>query len=260
MRKEIKNVGMSLLSTKDFQDEKVVLNILEKINNSPFVPDVYGFSEPLKYKYDIGDTLGPARIWMHEDVNKKLSKYNQAAGSLMLQAKNEEKGVFDFNWSKIENKPEFNYASFIVGIDYLTEDENYKEFTKLCKKMILEIEPIYGFITNYNLFNSRAPYNIKIRLPEIRWMNFYGKPYVEMFGKEKLLSAPCYKAEVITEDIISIQATEDLFKDIPDEVKSDIKMHLGEDAFVWRNKDAISYKDGKVPNFDFSGVLFKKEN
>lgn len=258
MRKKIKNIGMSLLSTKDFQSEELINSILEKINNSPFVPDIYGVSEPLKFEYNIKDISEVAKIWMHEDVNKKLSKYNQAAGSLMLQTKNEEKGIFDFNWSKIYSNPEFNYASFIVGIDYLSKDDNYEEFIKLCKKIVRKIDPVYGFITNYSLPNSRAPYNLNIRLPEIRWMNFYGKPYVEMFGKEKLLSTPCYKAEVVTEDIIVIQATENLFEDVPDEVKTNIKMHLGEDAFVWGNKPVRGYKDGKVPEFDFSGVLFNK--
>lgn len=55
-----------------------------------------------------------------------------------------------------------------------------------------------------------------------------------------------------------IQATESLFEAVPDEVKANIKMHLGEDAFVWNNKPVRGYKDGKVPKFDFSGVLFSK--
>lgn len=260
MKKEIGTISICLSSTKDFQDEKIVSNILEVINKSPFIPDIYGFNEPLKFKYDIKDITGPTRVWMHEEVNKKLSKYNRAAGSLMLESKNEQRGFFHFSWDKINGSPRFNFTNFIVGVDYLRENDNYKEFIELYKKLVSIAEPVYGFITNNSLPNSRAPYNLKIRLPEIRWMNFYGKPYVEMFGKEKLLSTPCYKAEVIIEDIIAIQATEDLFVDISEEVKGNIKIHLGEDAFVWGNKPIRTYKDGKVPEFDFSGVLYSKED
>lgn len=260
MNNELKTISICLSSTKDFQDEKVVANVLDIINKSPFIPDIYGFNEPLKFKYDIKDITGPTKIWMHEEVNRKLSKYNQAAGSLMLEAKNEQRGFFHFSWDKMKSNPKFNFTNFIVGADYLREYDNYKEFIKIYKKLVSITEPVYGFVVNNSLTNSRAPYNLKIRLPEIRWMNFYGKPYVKMFGKEKLLSTPCFKAEAITEDIIAIQATENLFEDIPEEVKTNIKMHLGEDAFVWGNKPIRGYKDGKVPNFDLSGVLFNKEN
>jgi hypothetical protein len=259
MRNKIEKVGLGLLSAKDFQDEKIVLSILEKINNSPFVPDIYGFCEPLKYKYDIEDISEPAKVWMHEEVNKKLARHNQAGGSLMMVAKNEERGFYHFDWNKLQDKTRFNFASFSVGIDFLKYDNNYDEFIKLCKEIVKIVEPVHGDISNWTLPNWSAPMDLKIRLPEIRWMNFYGKPYVEMFGKKKLLSTPCCKAEAITEDIIAIQATENLFEDIPDEVRTNIKMHLGEDAFVWGNKAVRGYKDGKVPNFDYSGVLFTKE-
>lgn len=257
---KIEKVGMSLLSAKDFQDEKVALSILEKINNSPFIPYIYGFNEALKLKYEINDISGPIKVWMHEEVNRKLSRYKQAGGSLMMVAKSEEMGYFHFSWNKLKNNPRFNYASFSVGINYLNQDKNYEEFINLCRSLVTIIEPVYGDITNFTLPDWSAPINLKIRLPEVRWMNFYGKPYIEMFGKDKILSTPCYRVEEITKDIVAVQATEDLFNHVPDEVKTNIKMHLGEDAFVWGNKAVRGYKYGKVPDFDFSGVIFSKED
>lgn len=256
--KDIEEICISLLSTKDFQDEKVISDILREINNSPFIPDNYGFCEPLKFKYEIEDISGPIKLWMHEEVNRKLAKYNQQSGSLMMAAKNEVKGFFHFSWDKLKDNPRFNYSCFTAGINYLNQGKNYEEFFKLCKSLVTIVQPVYGNIKNFTLPNWGAPLNLKIRLPEISWMNFYGKPYVEMFEKEKLLSTPCYKTEAITEDIIAIQATESLFETVPDEVKASIKIYLGEDAFVWNNKPVRGYKYGKVPKFDFSGVLFSK--
>ena len=48
-------------------------------------------------------------------------------------------------------------------------------------------------------------------------MNYYGKPYLEMFGcgREKLRNTPCNKVEKIGDDIVAIQATGNLFEEIP---------------------------------------------
>lgn len=99
--KEIEEVCLSLLSTKDFQDEKVVSDILGEKNNSPFIPYNYGFCEPLKFKYENEDISGPLKLWMHEEVNRKLAKYNQQSGSLMMVSKNEGRGFFHFDWDKL---------------------------------------------------------------------------------------------------------------------------------------------------------------
>ncbi|MDD5186529.1 MAG: hypothetical protein PHS84_14840 [Paludibacter sp.] len=124
-------VGISLSSAKDFQDKKVVSSILGLINNSPFIPEFYGLCEPLKFKYKINDTSGPISVWMHEEVNKKLSRYDQAFGSLMMMAKKEEKGFYNFVWQKLKVNPKFNYAHFSVGIDYLNRNNYYDEFIDL---------------------------------------------------------------------------------------------------------------------------------
>ncbi|QAA33036.1 hypothetical protein [Clostridium manihotivorum] len=257
---KIEKIIFSIQSTKDFQDESLALSILERINSTPFVPDIYAFSEPLRFKYEVEDLSAPVRIWMHQEVNRNLAIYNQASGSLMMKSKSEDRVFYNFNWDKLKVNPRFNIMQFSVGSNYLMQDNNFERFLWLCKELIKIIEPVYGNITRTGEPNWKEAINVKIRLPEIRWLNIYGKPYVEMFGKEKLLSTPCHKAKAITEEIISVQASESLFQVIDDNVKNNIKNHLGKDAFVWDNKSVWGYKEGKVPNFDFSGVLYDIES
>ena len=98
--------------------------------------------------------------------------------------------------------------------------------------------------------------NFRVRHPELAWINYFGRPYIDLFGREKLLSAPCYRTFEISEDLIGLQMTEDLFQPIPSDVRYAVKKHLGEDAFVEEGKWYRMYKTGRVPAFDFSNVLF----
>ncbi len=262
MERLYQKIGLNLSVSHDLQSKEIVEKFLLTINKygDTFIPDVYGYSEPLKLKYKPNDISGPANIYMHEEINKKLAMHGQAGGSLMMKKKSGEI-FYHIEWGKSTTKPRFNYFGFSVPIRLLKRQENYIKFVAMCNEFAALFKPIQGQITNSSFPNWGEPVELEIRLPEIRWMNYYGKPYIEMFGEEKLMRTPCYKVEKISDGLIAIQATENLFEDIHDEVKATIKKYLGEDAFVWDNKRALSYKDkgGRVPKFDFSGVTFKPE-
>jgi hypothetical protein len=259
MVKTFKEISMSLLSAKDFQSIELVKSLLKIINKNgeDFIPEIYGFTEPLKFRYDCNDHTGQVEVYMHEEVNKKLSQHNMAAGSLMMH--NKKSDVFyHIEWSKSLSKKRFNYFSFSIPINIIERKNNYIDFVNMCMEFASLLNPVYGRITNCSFSDWSSPVNLEIRLPEILWMNFYGKPYIDMFGLEKLLSTPCFKSEKVSENVIALQATESLFQEIPVNVRDDIKRYLGEDAFVWGTKSIWAYKDGKVPDFDFSGVTYIK--
>jgi hypothetical protein len=67
------------------------------------------------------------------------------------------------------------------------------------------------FLTTHTLRNC---------LPMTFWANFFGRPYIELFGKEKLLQVPAHSIELISDDLIYIQLTENLsdIKNLPNEV------------------------------------------
>lgn len=260
MEKLFQKVGMSLSSLHDFQSENLVEKFLLIVNKyNTFIPDIYGYSEPLKTSYNPNDISDPINIYMHEEVNKKLALHGQAGGSLMMRKK-EEDIIYHIEWGKSITKPRINYFGFSVPISILKKEGNFIKFVAMCNEFAVLFKPIQGEIKNCSFPNWGEPKELEIRLPEIQWMNYYGKPYIELFGEEKIMNTPCYMVEKISDDIIVIQATENLFEDICDDFKVVIKKYLGEDAFVWDNKRALSYKDkvGRVPIFDYSGVTFVK--
>jgi hypothetical protein len=84
------------------------------------------------------------------------------------------------------------------------------------------------FITSHDL--RRA-------IPDLYWGTVFGKPYLDMFGREKILSAPAYLVEELAPNIVYMQLSQSL-DDLRDRYveiyrrKELLKKHLGREAFV----------------------------
>lgn len=77
-------------------------------------------------------------------------------------------------------------------------------------------------------------------LPNLPWLAYFGKPYVELFGKEKLANAPVYRVEEIGEGYL-LQLTEhiaDMETDYPSyrAKEQEVKAYLHPNAFYNREK------------------------
>ena len=93
--------------------------------------------------------------------------------------------------------------------------------------------------------------DIAIALPTLFWITVFGPPYVEMFGKEKLFSAPAFRVEEVQKDQILIQLTErpeDVKRDLPRvlAVRDAVIDHIGRDAFF--DVEAGLNGDYRVPD------------
>ncbi len=77
-------------------------------------------------------------------------------------------------------------------------------------------------------------------LPNLPWLAYFGKPYVELFGKEKLANAPVYRTEKIGEGYL-LQLTENI-SDMETDYESyrakeqAVKAYLHPNAFYNREK------------------------
>ncbi|NJL30059.1 MAG: hypothetical protein HC897_20275 [Thermoanaerobaculia bacterium] len=99
-------------------------------------------------------------------------------------------------------------------------------------------------------------------LPDLYWLTIFGPPYVDLFGRERLLSAPAPIVEELPTGAILIQLSEnmldfrDRFEEV-DRVRQAVKAHLDSDAFF----DPAKGKDHKynVPVFRFPNRPEKPE-
>ena len=73
-------------------------------------------------------------------------------------------------------------------------------------------------------------------MPDLLWGQIFGRAYIEIFGLDKLLSAPAYRVEQLTPDAVYVQLTKSVFdkRDMLAEVhsrKQVVKRHLDENVF-----------------------------
>jgi hypothetical protein len=89
-------------------------------------------------------------------------------------------------------------------------------------------------------------------LPDIYWTTVFGRPYVELFSRERLLSCPAYRVKELDNGSIVVQLTPEL-KDIAAEeaaferVRQDARNHLYTDAF-FKPAKGVDYRY-RVPEF-----------
>lgn len=92
------------------------------------------------------------------------------------------------------------------------------------------------------------------RIPDLFWATVFGAPYLTMFGRDRLLTAPSYRAESLSNEAVYLQMTQSLFGHefdslVLDAARSRVKAHLGADAFFQSERDrSIGYR---APQFSF---------
>jgi hypothetical protein len=256
MKPTFETIGFELQSVKDFQNEDVAKAVLSTINSFglDFIPQKYDIYEPEKFKYNPNDIENVVKLWLNEENARKVAKeHGVAAGQVLLKKKAGHKVSYMMMWDKGR---EARFNNFIISVDikYFKDKHRQKRFLDLSRQIMLILEPVHGRISNRMFPDWYEALNLHVRLPDILWVTLFGKPYIDLFGREKILSTPCYKVEEINHDLIWLQATENLFEPVPNEVKNAIKTHLGADAFVWDGRDYRYYKPELVPKFDFSAL------
>jgi hypothetical protein len=95
-------------------------------------------------------------------------------------------------------------------------------------------------------------------VPDIYWMTVFGKPYVELFSRERLLSCPAHRIHELDNGSIIIQLTPELTDAAADEaaferVRQCARNHLDHDAFF----DPVKGPDYqyRVPEFLWGPIL-----
>jgi hypothetical protein len=110
------------------------------------------------------------------------------------------------------------------------------------------------------LYFSLVSQDLKQRIPDLYWATVLGAPYLEMFGKVSILSAPASAASSLSNDQILLQMTENLtdvekHPEVFDQVRSRVKDYLGEEAFFdIRNEASHAYRAPTFKFFDESGL------
>mgnify|MGYP000901113154 FL=1 len=186
-----------------------------------YIPTKLGLGEPLKVPYSIENAK---RMWVESGENRSYGGILFKSPLLF--------GSMDWN-----NRDGSNIFSITIASKILLSEVAIERFIVLSKELFIWCNGVYGY-TNHHSNSIYTPgLDYKTCLGGITWMTLFGKPYVRMFRKEVIESAPC-KVEEFADNRFMLLTAEEPIMVNPAllEIQQRVKIHLGEDAFCRPNE------------------------
>jgi hypothetical protein len=94
---------------------------------------------------------------------------------------------------------------------------------------------------------------LELCLPDLFWANVLGPPYTQMFGADRLATAPAHLVEEIAPGTFYLQLSERIediheHPDQLDRARVEVKEHLGVNAF-WHPEAGLDFAYYQAPRF-----------
>jgi hypothetical protein len=218
--------------------------------HSEFTPERLGCFEPLKRKFEETDLKAFERMLLEERF-------------LLTNRKKPPRQSFQID-NLDRPKWENNFGHYLMA-SHLGKGLSLQEYLDFLTDLFLLFDFEYGKVCHADDWDIK---NMQIdghgmkalsgglgkHLPGIYWANFFGRRYVEFFGRDRLLNAPAYKIEELENGGILLLTSESPLDFEREEVKlreKEIIQFLGEEAFF--------SKDGP-PNKKYCAPDFKQSN
>lgn len=221
------------------------------------LPERYDLVEPIK------------KVFTPDDLDTVLEDWNW--GFLWKRKKPASSGGA---WLAIGKRPKHSGLKLDV-IEYGKEAEATLNFFKECCRYVeadfasmhlmteneVELGKANGTFSFNNVqrtkyMHSVTTFMLEKYIPDLYWGTVLGRPYVELFGRERILSSPAAQVEELTDGVFYLQLTDDIRDletrfDHVEAVRQSIKEHLGRDAFF---DEALGLDHTyRVPFFSLNG-------
>lgn len=106
-------------------------------------------------------------------------------------------------------KAKFNDVSLLIRESAFKSQQQVNELLNFIVELCSTIRADYGFIAHTKQERRQSPILTPAeRLPGIFWANFFGQPYIEFFGRQKLLESECYEVREVNETLILLLTAE----------------------------------------------------
>ena len=147
----------------------------------------------------------------------------------------------------------FSFIAGHISFDLISKNASIvSAWLGVVKSLVEIVSPTYGQVRSMNVKGWDAPFNLPLRLPDIPPISIYGREYIDLFGADKIESAP-FSAISQVGECYWLVANESLLEEVPDTKRQEIRCYFGEDSFMadghWK------YRDGRALSFDFSNSL-----
>ena len=253
----MKELQINILIPEKLVSKESGRRVLDLLNSvyPDFSPERYGSHEPLREVYDPAHPEKALEIWGKSFLWKR--KHPRVEGSIWLAwgprlthtwltlSVDAEKA----NSYKVVDFVQQTSAAFnsdFAFIHILTEDDIKKGTLNGTVFCLNPAKKRYSLtVTTKELFQY---------LPDIYWATVLGLPYVQHFGREKLLSTPAFIVQELSNGSVYLQISENPL-DLETHptnlnlVRQAIKEHLNQDSFF--DPAALADHIYSVPDFQF---------
>jgi hypothetical protein len=237
-----RRIRFVLMSTADFEDralgDKIVRFLLSL--PAPFKPTLFDAYEPVTRAVTSADAIVDLL------VNEGGPRTGPRSGTLLLEA---DKTVgYQVFWRKTQRP---GFSSVGGSIEDVQNETILTTWIDHMRSLVEIVNPAYGEIKSVPVTHT-TPLNLQVRLPEVPPISIYGKDYVELFGRDKIETAPFLEISKIGA-CYWLVAHRTVTEDVPDAKRAEIRNHFGADAFMPDGRWKL--RDGRAPTFDLSNSL-----
>jgi len=202
-------------------------------------PEKWGWWEPLDRTFDAQNLSQLiAKSGKCETIDWHRKSRPKAEGSFRVRWLSRSANVADTH-SSVNLTVELGQVEQSNLITYL------KTACKQAEADFAFVDTVTESYRSFGMENGSVPYGdrfmfsthvIRHWLPDVFWGTVFGPPYVKLFGKDRLLTAPVAVAEEIADDMVYIQLTDSLSDVAKDPAamqahRAKVKEHLKADAF-----------------------------
>lgn len=204
-------IELAVFSVGSLVDESRVHSVLTAVNAAGLTPTTWGFSEPLKQKYDPAKLDGLSKLWGKEG-ERCIFKFGR-------------QGLMTIN---TKTAPLPGFQSVRIQLDYTTAQPILDELRDLLRDLCSIWGADYGCLTlsggnPFSVDVQNAEANVGevagVRIPPaspnaikflngIWWINYFGPSYVSFFGAEVIQSLPTVQTELDGHGGCWLQVTE----------------------------------------------------
>ncbi|NVB37055.1 hypothetical protein G6O69_04380 [Pseudenhygromyxa sp. WMMC2535] len=204
----------------------------------PLTPTRISNYEPIRRRYrtpaDAAKIWGPPLLW--KSAKPRCSGYVHARGAIGPVTIHDDIGI---TIEQYRNYPEqaisrlfdtwSSHSEADIGYIQLLSDPDIHESWKFGETYVVDQRiPSYGMYW--------TTHTLRKYIPNIHWGMVFGKPYIDFFGRDRILSAPAHFVQEAPSGQILLQLTSSLFDLEHDyehvhKTRERVKEHLGADAF-----------------------------
>jgi len=231
-----------------------LLKMVRSIDGGRWVPERWNAFEPIRKPFSEASDQAVIRSWTEE-----RPPGSGRIGNYLYFRRRKPSCIFNFHARRLGPGGLNRITMECEPKPFLTPD-GAERAKAILREIVVWSDAVYGVAFYSGQALRRGAMGTPLeRLENAHWLNFFGQPYIDLFGRDRILSAPCHVVEEIPGNGLLVQAAPRF--DSPEMIESAdallaLESHLGTDAFVGYGHPDVPCR---VPDFDLSDTQLLKE-